>query len=278
MDRWGMARDLKYTRLITGGLNVTNNLRRAVGSCQVESVRRTARPFLSNLDRVSDLAVLPREIAYQVRRDEILIAIAVYKATGKVGLTMDEVLSRALTPEVGRMWSQEIKKHESISHAKAEQFRTDIGTKYIEGMIQVNLNMRRSVDSILRLTIINTWSYFECLAEDLVLSSVKKHATRFSHVASDKSWRFRSRDQIRKSYKQAFKPEDPDILTAVYSDGIEALALLRNVLVHKAGIADNDFRTGAAASPLLTPFRPLNDGDEIELDGEVVRSPFLIQS
>ena len=218
--------------------------------------------------------VMPNEIAFQVRRDQLFITNAIFKALGRGVSTLDDIINQPLTPELNEFWKEQIDEHELLTPMEARRLRLPLGTQYIEQMANVNVGMQRSIKGLLQLVIVNAWTCFECFVEDLLKTSIQEHVASFPHISPDKKWRFRSRDQIRDSYKQAFKPDGDNIKAAIFSDSITALALLRNILVHKAGIVDKDFTTGVQASPALTPFVGLSEGEEVKLDGEIVRSLF----
>ncbi len=72
---------------------------------------------------------------------------------------------------------------------------------------------------------------------------------------------------------------DAAIKSAIQSKSFDALALLRNILVHKEGVPDGEFRTRAADVPGLEKWISCNS--PIELDGEDISNlinPFVKSS
>jgi len=136
--------------------------------------------------------------------------------------------------------------------------------------------MNEALHGLLQTIIIQAWSTFELLAEDLYKNVIR---CGFSSVSSytDKERKqnrlgFRSRERIRKTYAFIFKIDNSNIKSILSSNFIDALALVRNVLVHTGGIIDDDFLTGAKTIPQLSDFYNLGIGKEIFLTGGWIRA------
>lgn len=117
--------------------------------------------------------------------------------------------------------------------------------------------------------IIDAWTAFEVLTEDIFEIFHQLYPTAVPDASDADKVGFRSRGRIRKSYEKFIK--DLNINTALKSTEIDAIALVRNVLVHCGGIADSEFRTGVSVTPLLVHYASLNNGDMIHIDGDVLR-------
>jgi hypothetical protein len=77
--------------------------------------------------------------------------------------------------------------------------------------------------------------------------------------------KFASLDNIRRSYSRAFN-KDYDQLDAVLKDKcFDALAVVRNVLVHKAGFMDEEYEKNSKGLPVPQS----RIGKPLELDGEI---------
>ena len=133
------------------------------------------------------------------------------------------------------------------------------------------------IQNLLRGIIVQSWTAFEALSENLFLCAETEAKTPPARQTVKPGKRpkesFRSRDRIRDAYKFGFVIDGEKINTPLSDLCIDALALLRNVIVHKTARADKDFRDGVSVpTPLLSHYSGLGDGDPIVLDGGVVRS------
>lgn len=127
-----------------------------------------------------------------------------------------------------------------------------------------------AADSLLKSAVIQAWTSFEVLAEDLLTAAKDEYPHRFASIDFGNIG-YRSRRRIRSAYKMAFS-DDTTICGILDDEAVNALALLRNVLVHKSGIADQEFIEGVPTSRLLSPFSQLEKGQRVETNGIVVRS------
>jgi hypothetical protein len=132
-------------------------------------------------------------------------------------------------------------------------------------------NIHAPVHNLLRSLVILVWVSLETLSEDLLVASIREHPECFS-LTGREEWKFRSRRAIRKSYLTAFSTDNFDIKALISSESIDATSLLRNVLVHKAGFADDEFLNEGRKLALLTPFHTLHATQAIELNGQIVES------
>lgn len=128
------------------------------------------------------------------------------------------------------------------------------------------LALQNSLKSI----IIQSWTAVEVLIEDLLTEAINDYPHTFTHFnISDHS--FRSRNAFRKAYGKAFSVDFVCIRSATKNEYINALALLRNVIVHKASKADEGFLLPAKQIGSLSQFHHINQNDAVDPDGETVR-------
>lgn len=135
------------------------------------------------------------------------------------------------------------------------------------------------VYGIFKSMIIQSWTAFEMLLGDIVRRLQVAHKTL---LPQDK-FRFDSRREFRKSYTKAFN--DPTIDAVLDNHIIDALALVRNVLVHANGFADERFlsqnENAYPVNPVLQKCFPnMVLGAKVLLNGEIVRNlmePCLIK-
>lgn len=124
-------------------------------------------------------------------------------------------------------------------------------------------------ENLLRSVIVQSWLAFEVLSEDLWHGVMDENSTL---LTKPKQVKFRSRFWIRTTYTDTFTADNAALIAVLADTAIDALALVRNVIVHKAGNADRDFLTGCQTTPSLSSFSNLNPKDPIFVDGVVFRS------
>jgi len=127
------------------------------------------------------------------------------------------------------------------------------------------------IESILWAMVTGSWTAFEILCEDLFKCAAQARPSHFAAIKF-RHPTFRSRKTIRETYAAFFK-NDTGIEKALEDQFLDALALFRNVKVHKAGIADRAFVDGIASIDVVAPPKHgLQDGYKIEIEGNNVRA------
>lgn len=126
------------------------------------------------------------------------------------------------------------------------------------------------VCGLLKAIVIQTWTAFEVLLGDLV----KRLQITHPKVIPPGNFSFTTRLKFRASYQKAFN--DSAINAILDHECIDATALLRNVLVHANGRADDRFlsvkeNAYPVNKTLQKWFPALTMGDEVLLNGEIVR-------
>lgn len=127
--------------------------------------------------------------------------------------------------------------------------------------------------------IIQAWTAFEVLLADLVRRMQRVHNT----LLPQGKFGFDSRLRFRESYRKVFN--DAGINAILNDPIIDALALVRNVLVHANGLADERFlsvkENAYPVNPILKQHFPnMILGAKVSLNGEIVRAimePCLIK-
>ena len=121
------------------------------------------------------------------------------------------------------------------------------------------------LETVLKSVLILAWSTLETLVEDLHTNVLSENPRLFGHVQNKKFY-FRRRDAFRESYKLAFQ-SDAVIDRLLAKPALDAVALIRNLLVHKSGIVDSEFRKHGPMVPLLLPFQDIAEGQPIQISG-----------
>jgi hypothetical protein len=84
------------------------------------------------------------------------------------------------------------------------------------------------------------------------------------------SFKFTTLGGIREAYSKAFHCDSRKIDSCLASRDIDALALVRNLLIHKAGIADTDY---CRRQPKEAPTAPaLKEAEHLTIDGKLVEN------
>ncbi len=85
-------------------------------------------------------------------------------------------------------------------------------------------------------------------------------------VLKEEQYKFESLAQIRKAYLDAFPAVAIDVHEPLASEALDALAAMRNVIVHNGGVIDKEFQNAKGVPP--EAMGPLNSA--IKIDGALV--------
>lgn len=259
-----------------------------------------AEAFATNLERTETFAIMPSQIAFRVRRDQLWFDCAEIELLGKLDPDFYKFLEESpggLTEVVVR-----IKREFDASRPdKREQFQVgaNIGIRYVQELLKTTKAMRHSMEAVLSSLIVSYWAAFESLAPDLWRVSVNHGpailAQRVNLASLDKAdakiaehWKdklqhdpgqdyagslietgrvsFRRLDKIVYWYAVIFESDARQIFKD--NRDINALAAYRNALVHNSGKVDKDFIKQVEAVPDLRG--KFKENQELPLDGELV--------
>ena len=135
-------------------------------------------------------------------------------------------------------------------------------------------------ESILGTVLIMGCMALEVMWKDLHTFCLEKHPALFKAVTPpSKGWSFITRWSARLAYKQIFLTDRTEIEQAILDESIDALGIMRNVLVHAGGNADDGFLNGpprhpeaAAGKNSFLPFAiNMKTGTKVPIDGVLVR-------
>ena len=176
---------------------------------------------------------------------------------------------------------------------RLEKFKE--ATSNAEVMNSVIAQIGESLHSVVRSVLVQAWTAFEVMAGDLwegalnehphVLAGLheksnsnrevplwvlQKHNFDLSNVMGTilkEKFNFTVLADIRKAYLSAFSKKGLSVKTAIENDALDALSLLRNLLVHKAGMIDETFLRQAEKIPSLKYICSCGEGVLAPLDG-----------
>lgn len=270
-------RDLKYSQA-AGTLTAWKAQMKAIAATRSPALHPVGKAFVTNLTRMSSLAVMPIEIAYRAKRDQQIEDYLALKANLEVP---------------------------PLLHADAENIAAlqANAVNYVEHLIHSSKGMLQSLEAVLASLITGSWTAFEVLASDLWVAGVDHAPAEVVarlHVASDKLFErpddnirpetvhevnidarthygsflraigkvsFQKLHKIKAYYEAAFGFDAAKLFDDTEDGYIYALSAVRNVLTHSSGKADKQFQKQVERFPEL---RAIQIGDEVLIDGSLV--------
>lgn len=294
-------RDYKYGALYLGvSRHEEGNipLKPFRSECLVELVGA----FLSNMRRVNTFAAMPAELAYNVRRDQLLSDCATVETAGNLEPDLGQFIDKEPSTEYRISFNKFATGYIAGKTSEEKQdLREGVGLGYIERVLDSEFPpMLASIDAVFEGVILQSWTAFETLSSDLWFTALdngspqwrtnvlRKH-TQFKRgsnwepqtvlpaVLSDPQKKFGSSLKdldaigfqkfrlIKFWYETAFGVG----VTKIFAeDGgyIRALAAVRNLIVHQCGKADATYLNEVKKFPELQ----VEEESLIQLDGEIV--------
>jgi hypothetical protein len=293
--------DLKYFSLIYGRKIDKERLLKTRSPCLNEVVAT----FYNNLVRTDTFSVFPAAIAFEAIRDQLWRDCAVFKVMGKVAIRGQELSAKqkkAIEKELRKLVSAE-HKQQAFAGPSGIQTRIKIGANHVEGMASYELGSSDGIKALLFAVIVESWMAFEILVADLFYEALdhgpsewrinvgRKHKefsggsnwepqkvappvvhdpqeNYGSFLKDNDAISFQKFRAIKFWYKTAFGEKAEKLFRDIEGGYIRALSAVRNVILHKGGIADATYKKE------IQKFPELNSAEEkklIRLDGEIVR-------
>jgi hypothetical protein len=294
-------RDFKYSDLISGATEwkaLMKNIVEIKSACLKES----ADAFAANLLRGASFAAMPSQIAFMVRRDQIFYDNAIFKANGGKKEIQLSDFNEAMPPEVGAHTTEQMKRYMDTSVEEVQKLTWKLGVGYVQTLTQLHPAMQKSVEALFVSLLLDAWTAFECLASDLWATGVDKGPSDIVarlHVSSSKFQKgdenltpenvhsldsdaktqhgsflretgrvsFQKLENIKLYYSIAFGNNAKKLFDETAGGYIHALSSVRNILIHKSGIADKKFVEQAQRFPEL---KNIKAGQQVLLDGALV--------
>lgn len=294
-------RDFKYRKLLIDNPE-WKTVMLAVANVRSDCLKECAAAFHANLDRTGFVQMWPAEIAFQVRRDTIWQCNAANLTEGRSHSHIMQVINQKPTPEFMYAMDVQINELEEQPIEVQHFLRTQLGIQYIEKMLEMNQGMQLSIDALFASIVVSSWTAFECLASDAWVKAVNNGPKEWRIKVNDSrhvklkpgepedekpdlkidpledyagSLReagrvsFQRLSTIKRNYSIIF---DKPTMRMLFDDAaggyIAALSQVRNILAHKAGVADGEFEKKTKTFPELSVFKEKNP---VLLDGEIVK-------
>ena len=293
--------DYKYFSLIYG-----RQIRRdRLLNLQSECLKPVASAFFENVARTDSFTLFPAVLAAESLQDQLWLDYAVFKVTGKIStlsrrLSKDK--SKAVRNELARLYKAH---HRRFMAGKDTGIKRKIeaGVRQINIMTSHETGSSDSIKALLFAVIVESWMAFEILVSDLFYESLDHGISewrinvgqKYNEFSRGSNWepqkvapgvihdpqknygsflrdngaisfqRFRS---IKFWYKTAFGENCAKLFREVEGGYIRALSAVRNVILHKNGIADATYKSDVDKFPELNLVK---EKEPIRLDGEIVR-------
>jgi hypothetical protein len=149
-----------------------------------------------------------------------------------------EAFEKLMVGEITKRAEQKFKETGSLKEATG--YDLERGIKAFDEFLKRTTTLDGAVRAVLESQITLSWTAFETLAEDLWNAALACHPGS----ATQKPY-FRRLESIRETYK-GLSPTSNEINAVLANPDLRKLNLVRNVLIHKAGIVDQQFLDGAA--------------------------------
>ncbi len=130
--------------------------------------------------------------------------------------------------------------------------------------------LEEGIDATLSAMVTGMWTAFEVVAEQVWHATDAARPHLKQALQGQRNVGHRSALGIRRRYGFTFVVNGEDILRIVDDSKVEALALVRNVIVHTGGKRDGEFNTRAAPLSELNYFTAPNAPVKIKLTGQAV--------
>jgi hypothetical protein len=294
------VRDLKYYALIHGRHVRKDRMLKIRSKC-LQNVMVT---FYNNLARTDSFSVFPAVVGSESLKNQFWTDCAVFKVTGKLSTRkrkFDKKTEKAIRAEFSRL-------HKSgrsrwFKGKTDDQARILSAANRIEFMCRHELGAHHSIEALFYAVVVESWMTFETFVADLFYEALnnglpewrinvgrkykefiggsnwepQKIAPRVVHdpqeaygsfLKESDAISFQKFRSIKFWYKTAFGKGIEKFFRETESGYIRALSAVRNVILHKAGIADATYKNEVEKFPELNS---VEENKLICLDGEIVR-------
>jgi hypothetical protein len=292
-------RDFKYYSLLIGEPKWRPSLNAVASDC----LRPLTKAFGMNLKRTASLAFTPVELAYAARRDQRFADYAASKATGKIEPQLSFLDEDELPEPIRLELEHERDKERLVSQHDFDERRKDYGLSYVESFLNAHPGMQVSMEAIMSSVVTESWMAFEILVTDLFYEALDHGPSewrinvgrKYAEFRRGSNWEpqkvaptvtsdpqekygsflknsdaipFQRFRLIKFWYKIAFGEEVEKLFREVEGGHIRALSAVRNVILHKGGIADATYKKEVSKFPELNR---AEENKPISINGEIVK-------
>lgn len=260
-----------------------------------------------NIFRTNSFSLFPAEVAATALQKQLWMDYAIFKVTGKLTPKESPRFGKktqiAIAKEIEKQRKAWEKKFFSTGMNAADKRRQTVGVDYINQLLRREIGAMQSMESIFFSVVIESWMAFETLVADLFYQALDHGPgewrinvqSKHKEFQGGSDWEpkkvlpatpsdpqesygsslkdinaisFQKFRLIKFLYWTAFGKEVERLFFETDSGYIRALAAVRNVITHNAGIADETFVNEVKKYPELCRG---GANKPILLDGEIVR-------
>lgn len=233
----------------------------AEADLKTDVCKQALRAFLKNSERAANLIVAPAFAAQTANRHAVVQSRVLMEMFGTDAPGSDVIRANFLeiSKRVHHYMPEYINRprEEQIEAMKAFLHNLELFIFHCDKSIYDEFSV------FLKSIVIQSWTVFEVLYTDLLKNVVAAYPKKLLHVQKVDSVQRLS--LLRQKYKEAFDVEQ--INNAIGDQCVDALSILRNVLVHKSGMVDSDFKRKCKEAH-LTYWASLPYNKEVFIDGE----------
>jgi hypothetical protein len=277
---------------------------------QTPTAKLVGRRFEINMRRVADQLRFVIEVAWHCQLFQEFGQVGRYEVFGKMSPSDDELKDEAKSQEAFKQGMQGLGDYLNAFSQKTPQEQTLVKLQVaqnVENVIKmVPVATMYGIDALYFSMLLGCWTAFEVVASDLweefvnarpelALSEPGPGQERAKYelpIGALREWGFNlqgrmgallrlsesfdTREKAKAAYLRMFPRREKDAILRIFDDeGIKALSIIRNLIVHRGGIADHRY---AVHSAKLEDAPTLGDGDALILDGEMVAKFVTISS
>ena len=203
-----------------------------------KACQRAYNCYVSNLARAHQLTLIP---GYSFWSGSDWCE-ALFEAMQKTGVA-DSNDSRVIKRASAKFFTR----YKRVKVRDAAQ-KLHFAKSNVEIVLSRSAKMKDSLVGMLESLVVQTWTAYEVLAEQLMRGALKERPKL--DLRDTPQWKgakkahsgFRSRSNIANYYRWVFETNSSEILAVVDSSAIHALGVLRNSLVHCGGTIDKQFK------------------------------------
>jgi hypothetical protein len=264
--------DLNLTAYVAFARNIFPSL-----ELRTPALKPVLDAFTTNVVRLQNTLLLPGGIAFYSARLQNQADRAELEVTGTVGKHMPvvpQLPNDKVVESFKKILGQEAKEDASLFGTPEGSGRTLAAT--INGFQTIELSIGRDPDINLAIQaalssyITAMWTTFESLAADLLGTALSHIPDGLGKPQGTKRYKRKaltSLQGIRDVYEAAFLKNSDGIDRTIQSDVFEQLSVLRNLIVHRSGIADDEY---IRRSRETTGLPDLQRGEPLRLDGGMI--------
>ena len=269
-----------------------------------------AESLRTNMQRLSGFSRLPVAIFNYARRYHHLFVQTALREIGDINESTDPAKQERLHDAFDRALEDWI----IGGHPVAARFPGVLMIRDVAGVAAFpELLPDNAIEAFCGSVVIQSWTAFENLAEDLWVAAINSHPSKLANLAGNPRGKYRQQNRaapsekyqqpgktvplselefhgydlrkrmgdvlrnsrkvvfrsladIREAYHRAFSEQAADVDNVLDDPGLQYASAVRNVLIHKAGRVDDEYREQTAG---LTGIARVAVGEKLPLTGEV---------